>query len=93
MYYPWFDEVRDLLGGHPSYEAHYRQVCSTVHANESKYTKEDLDDIDVDENGPPEHMWDNIAPSTEESRLQSMAEGSEQLTEVFNKTFRITNPF
>ena len=45
-------------------------------------TKEDIYGIDVDENGPPEHMWDNIAPSTEENRLHCIAEGSEQLTEV-----------
>ena len=82
LYYPWFDEQADLLGGYPSYEAHYRHVCDTVYTNESKYTKEDVDSIDVDENGPPEHLWDNIAPSTEEQRLHSLAEGSEQLTEV-----------
>ena len=82
LYYPWFDEQTDLLGGYPSYEAHYRHLCDTVHTNESKYTKEHMDDIDVDENGPPEHLWDNIAPSTEENRLHSIAEGSEQLTEL-----------
>ena len=82
LYYPWFDEHADLLGGYPSYEAHYRHVCDTVHTNESKYTKEDIDDVDVDENGPPEHLWNSIAPSTEEHRLHSIAEGSEQLTEV-----------
>ena len=38
--------------------------------------------MDVDENGPPEHLWDNIAPSTEEHRLHSIAEGSEQLTQL-----------
>ena len=27
LYYPWFDEQADLLGGYPSYEAHYRHVC------------------------------------------------------------------
>ena len=81
LYYPWFDEQTDLLGGYPTYEAHYRQVY-TVHTNETKYTKEDIDGIDVDENGPPEHLWDNIALSTEENRLHSIAEGSEQLTEV-----------
>ena len=57
-------------------------VIYTVYTNESKYTKEDIDSIDVDENSPPEHLWDNIAPSTEEQRLHSLAEGSEQLTEV-----------
>ncbi len=82
LYYPWFDEQTDLLGGYPTYEAHYRHVCDTVHTNETKYTKEDIDGIDVDENGPPEHMWDNIAPSTEENRLHCIAEGREQLTEV-----------
>ena len=82
LYYPWFDEQSDLLGGYPSYEAHYRHVSDTVATNESKYTKESVDELDVDENGPPEHLWNTIAPSTEESRLQSVAEGSEQLTEV-----------
>ena len=24
LYYPWFDEQADLLGGYPSYEVHYR---------------------------------------------------------------------
>ena len=82
LYYPWFDEQTDLLGGYPTYEAHYRHVCDTVYTNEAKYTKEDIASIDVDENGPPEHMWDNIAQSTEENRLHCIAEGSEQLTEV-----------
>ena len=40
LYYPWFDEQADLLGGYPSYEAHYRHVCDTMRTNESKYTKE-----------------------------------------------------
>ena len=39
LYYPWFDEQADLLGGYPSYEAHYRHVSDTVLTNESKYTK------------------------------------------------------
>ena len=82
LYYPWFDEQTDLLGGYPSYEVHYRHVCDTVHTNEAKYTIEDVDDMDVDENGPPEHLWDSIAPSTEENRLHSIAEGAEQLTEL-----------
>ena len=43
------------------------------------YAKADIEDVDVDQDGPPES---NIAPSTEESRAQSMAEGVEQLTEV-----------
>ena len=82
LYYPWFDEQADILGGYPSYEAHYRHVCDIVLTNESKYTNESIDELDVDENGPPEHLWNSLAPSTEEHRLQSIAEGSKQLTEV-----------
>ena len=66
-----------LLGGYPTHEAHYRHDSDNVHCNESKYTKEDIDDVEVDENGPPEHLWHSIATSTEEHRLHSLAEGSE----------------
>ena len=65
-----------------TYEQHYSHVKSIVVANEDKYTVTDVADIEVDENGPPEHVWSQIAPSTEETRSQSLAEGSELLTEV-----------
>ena len=77
LYYPWFDGQADLLGQYATYEEHYRHVKTIVQTNESKYTKADIDDIQVDEDGPPEHLWNSIAPSTEESRMQSMAEGTE----------------
>ena len=86
LYHPWYDEqadlLGDLLGGYSTYEEHYRHVHSTVVANESKYSQADIEDVDIDENGPPEHLWSQIAPSTEESRSQSLAEGSESLTEM-----------
>ena len=82
LYYPWFGEQADLLGGYETYEQHYTHVKTIVQANETKYTKAEIDDIQVDEDGPPEHLWNSIARSTEEGRMHSMAEGSEQLTEV-----------
>ena len=47
-----------------------------------------IEDLEIDEDGPPEHLWDNIVPSTEESNLQSIVEGSEQLTEVSQQDLR-----
>ena len=85
LYYPWYDEEADLLGGCATYEEHYRLVHDVVHDNESKYTREDIDDLEIDEDGPPEHLWSNTAPSTEEGRVHAMAEGSEKLTEVFQQ--------
>ena len=89
LYYPWYNnEQTDLLGGYSSYAEHYRHVSTDVYANESKYTKADIENVDVDQDGPPEHLWSNIAPSTEESRAQSMAEGVEQLTELSQQDWR-----
>ena len=47
-----------------------------------RYSQADVDDIEVEENGPPEHLWNEIAPSAEESRSHSLQEGSEILTEL-----------
>ena len=82
LYYPWYNEQTDLLGGYSTHEALYKHVSDIVQTNESKYTKADVEDLEINEDGPPEHLWNNIAPSTEESNLRSIAEGSEQLTEV-----------
>ena len=70
------------MGGYATYEKHYRHVHDVVHDNESKYTQADIEDLEIDENGPPEHLWSTLAPSTEKSRLRSVAEGIEHLTEV-----------
>jgi hypothetical protein len=69
-----------LLGGYSTYEEHYQSVCSIVVSNEKKYSKSDIDGIRLDENSPTEHAWNQIAPGTEASRAQSLAEGSETLT-------------
>ena len=39
-----------------------------VHTNASRYTQDEVEDIDIDEDGPPEHLWSHIATSTEDSR-------------------------
>jgi len=88
LYFPWYNEQVDLLGIYSTYEEHYRHVRSLVVGNERKYSQVDIDDLDIDEDGPPEHLWSYIAPSTEEARSQSVAEGSESLTEVSQEDLR-----
>ena len=82
LYYPWYNEDTDLLGGYSTYEEHYNNVHSVISANEKKYNFVYVDDIDVSLEGPPEHIWDEIAPSTEEGRSRALEEGSEVLTEI-----------
>ena len=48
----------------------------------------DVDNVDIDEDGPPEHLWSQIAPTTEQARAQSLAEGSELLTDVSQEDLR-----
>ena len=88
LYLPWYDEDTDLLGGCSTYEEHYHHVYSTVVANESKYSQTDVEDIEVDEDGPPEHVWADIAPNTEEGRSRAREEGEEPLTEVAPEDLR-----
>ena len=40
LYYPWYDEESDLLGGCASYAEHYELVRAVVIENENKYTDE-----------------------------------------------------
>ncbi len=82
LYYPWYNESTNLLGGYATFEEHYSHVHSTVLLNESKYSQEEVDEIQLDENCPPEHVWNQIAPNTESNRAQSVAEGAECLTAV-----------
>ena len=90
LYYPWYDEDVDSLGGYATYEEHYRHVQSIVQTHEQKYTHDEVDNVDLDaiENGPPEHLWSQIAPGTEEARAQALAEGSQILTDVSQEDLR-----
>ena len=67
LYPPWYNEDIDVIG---TFEEHFLDVQSVVLANARKYTQSDIEDIDTNENAPPEHVWDQIAPSTEASRAQ-----------------------
>ena len=47
LYYPWYDEHSDLLGGYETYEQHYTHVKSVVLANESNHTHTSIEYIEV----------------------------------------------
>ena len=47
-----------------------------------------MEDIEVDEDGPPEHVWADIAPNTEKGRSRAREEGEEPLTEVAPEDLR-----
>ena len=55
VYYPWYNEQRDLLGGYATYAEHYQHAQSIVHANEQKHCQDDVDNVDIDE-----HLWSQV---------------------------------
>ena len=64
---------------------HYQSHEDILLENEKKYTT-DIDDLmeylqQLNESGPSQHMWDTIAPTSEENQLREQ-EGFEQLTNV-----------
>jgi len=84
LYLPWRNESDDLLGRFQDYISHYQHCQEVAIQNERKYTT-NIEDITeylylLNEAGPPQHVWSNIAPSIEESRGQEEADGHEQLT-------------
>ena len=82
LYYPWRDEIRDLISTFATYEEHYNNIRTLVLGNEAKYNLTSDEFVQYDEEGPPEHLWADIAPSTEENRTQVLQEDEEQLTHV-----------
>ena len=82
LYYPWHNEELDLIGNCATYEEHYNIVRDVVIANETNYNAVSDYDVEYDEAGPPQHLWVDIAPGTEESRLHSLQENEESLTEM-----------
>ena len=71
-----------MLGWHSSYQTHYQTVNSAVFENEQRYNQVVHDPHELLESGLPQHLWPDIAPSTEESRLQATMEGTELLTDM-----------
>ena len=82
LYFPRYDEENDLLGGYPTYAEQYENVKAIVHENEQKYTAEEIDSIQVDDDSRPEHAWSHTAPSTQESNALIAEQGIERLTEI-----------
>ena len=82
LYLPWRDERVDLLGRYPDFRSHYEDKCAIILANERKYRQNATLVIevmnDLNEHGPPQHGWDQVAPSTAEEQARDEIEGVEE---------------
>ena len=83
LYFPWYDEDEDLLGGCETYEEHYSHVHSVVTANERKYSLTDVESLDYDDEQDPQHALDELAPNNEESQMHYRQEGTKDLKHLY----------
>ena len=86
LYLPWRSENTDLLKHHLSHQAHYESVAVDIFENEAKFTK-NADQVEMavellGKQGPPEHVWDGLAPSTESTEAAHVAEGPVELRHI-----------
>lgn len=88
LYFPWRNEQMDLLSVYSSYQQHYEVIKRIVLDNESKYTKANVDDIEVDSDSNPQHGWNQLAPCTEANQAQLLQQESEILSELCDQDIR-----
>ena len=78
LYCPWRNEETDLLNGFHDYKSHYDSIAQQMREMENNYTQnaETIDQAIEDnaQNGPPQHMWDVLAPGAEHANLQDQNE-------------------
>ena len=78
LYYPWCSEC-ELKNGFSTYEEHYESIKDVVDHNvrhfkqHSKYIENAFEELA--ENGPPESVWDAVAPTIEEDNVAARNEG------------------
>ena len=75
LYLPWRSED-ELLGQYETYKDHYMQVSDVVEHNALGFYfhNDEMDAAinDVADNGPPEIVWDLIAPTIEENNIDAL---------------------
>lgn len=79
LYYPWRDKDVDLKGNFPSFKDHFQHVQDRVRTNKAMFNKnaEEIDRAydDLERIGPPEDVWDTIAPNVEYQQAQQEDQG------------------
>ena len=78
LFVPWREE-NNIIGASANFQEQYRQHIEMITENETHYTKNapSIEQAiqDLNEFGPPVHAFENVAPATEQQRLEDEQEG------------------
>ena len=79
LFLPWRNEDLDIIAGNPNYATRYRAELEHIMEMEAKYSKcaQTLDEaVEVfNQYSPPEHAWQNVAPTAEQERIEAETDG------------------
>ena len=68
-----------MLGGDTTFKARYDHLSDEILVNKQRYSQNAslIEDAggQLNEYGPPQHAWDQVAPGTEEQQASDRAEG------------------
>ena len=88
LYFPWRHED-NLLNGCKSYRNQYEKVHHLIEHNAVYFNKNsdkmDLAIENMEENGPPEIVWDAIAPAIDDNSAQGLHEDLVHIMQVDNE--------
>ena len=86
LYLPWRNEDIDILGGYMTFKARYDDLSDDVLGNEQRYSQNTtiIDDAysQLQQQGPPQHAWDQLAPGAEDQQARDHMQGVEDLTSM-----------
>ena len=79
LYYLWRDEDVDLKANFETFKDHF-QVQETIRVNEAMFSQ-NADEIaraydDLERMGPPENIWNTVAPNAEYQQAQQQDQGT-----------------
>ena len=79
LYYPWRNEDLDLKANFESFKEHFQHIQEIISSNEAMFSQ-NADEIaraydDLERRGPPENIWDTVAPNAEYQQAQQQDQG------------------
>ena len=85
LYYPWRNEDIDLKANFESFKEHFQHIQEIIRSNEAMFSQ-NADEIakaydDLERRGPPENIWDTVAPNAEYQQAQRQDQGTVTVTE------------
>ncbi|CAB4011986.1 Hypothetical predicted protein [Paramuricea clavata] len=80
LYYPWRNEDINLKANFESFKEHFQHIQAIIRSNEAMFSQNADENAraydDLERWGPPENIWDTVAPNAEYQQAQQQDQGT-----------------